>query len=270
MASMERDAQERAASRAARRRDGDVHKDRGNASFKAGRFEDAVEHYTAALAVLKFNTVYLTNRALAYLRLGKTTEAEQDATTAVDVDEKCIKGYVHRASARAARGALADAISDLEVALGVASSLGTKIERERVTVEVERQLAGLRRQHAEAERTAAESAAAQRSVNDLLREGRVSLATVTIVRDALAASPDWSRRRTALETLHVALTPSAATKVTDEAASDAARALRTSGVLTTILTEGEALLEQASGGDSAATRAMLLALARAARSGMRG
>lgn len=57
----------------------------GNASFKAGKFEEAVKHYSAAIKKADA-AVLRSNRAMAYLKLGDfklAEEARQEASAAV-------------------------------------------------------------------------------------------------------------------------------------------------------------------------------------------
>lgn len=94
----------------------DVLKDKGNAAFKAGKFEEAAKHYSAALK--KADTAVLrSNRAMAYLKLGEFKGAEEDCTVALTYDKKNVKALLRRGTARAFQGNYEEALSDFEMVL---------------------------------------------------------------------------------------------------------------------------------------------------------
>ncbi|CAE7513377.1 Dnajc7, partial [Symbiodinium microadriaticum] len=66
----------------------------GNESFKRGSFSDAVSHYTTAISIDPTNSLFYTNRALAFQRLELWAQAIDDARMAVDLDVNFLKGYV--------------------------------------------------------------------------------------------------------------------------------------------------------------------------------
>lgn len=70
----------------------------GNAAFSAGRYDEAIEHYTLALDGAPTSHVLYSNRAAAYLarRLpGDALNAIADANHAIRLDETFAKAY-HR------------------------------------------------------------------------------------------------------------------------------------------------------------------------------
>ena len=71
------------------------HKIEGNKHFKAGEYTKAVSCYTNAIAKDSSNPVYLSNRALCYLKLDSFEDALQDAEAAVELDPNTHK-YLYR------------------------------------------------------------------------------------------------------------------------------------------------------------------------------
>lgn len=57
------------------------------------------------------------NRAMAYIKLGRFKEAEQDCTAALALDPLYLKAWQRRATAKRAQNKLPEAASDFEEAL---------------------------------------------------------------------------------------------------------------------------------------------------------
>ncbi|KZS86930.1 TPR-like protein [Sistotremastrum niveocremeum HHB9708] len=89
-----------------------AHKEKGNASFKAGNYAEAVGHYSAAIVADRKEPTYPLNRAAAYLKLGKNEDAERDCTTCLGLSPTNVKALFRRGQARAALGRTEDAILD--------------------------------------------------------------------------------------------------------------------------------------------------------------
>ncbi|WVZ98297.1 hypothetical protein U9M48_043758 [Paspalum notatum var. saurae] len=74
----------------------------GNESFQAGRYSDAVEQYSAALACNSesrpFSAVCYCNRAAAYQALGQVTDAIADCSLAMVLDKNYSKAISRRAT----------------------------------------------------------------------------------------------------------------------------------------------------------------------------
>ncbi|KAM9311700.1 RNA polymerase II-associated protein 3 [Gastrophryne carolinensis] len=94
-----------------------VQKDMGNAYFKEGKYEVAIECYTQGLAADSTNALLPANRAMAYLKIQKYKEAEEDCTVAIALDATYTKAYARRGSARVMLGKLKDAKEDFEMVL---------------------------------------------------------------------------------------------------------------------------------------------------------
>ncbi|KAJ8245472.1 hypothetical protein GJAV_G00271110 [Gymnothorax javanicus] len=94
-----------------------VQKDLGNAYFKEGKYEAAVECYTRGMQADATNALLPANRAMAYLKLQRYTEAEEDCSRAIALDATYTKAFARRGSARAALGKLKEARQDFEQVL---------------------------------------------------------------------------------------------------------------------------------------------------------
>lgn len=78
------------------------HKAAGNEAFQAGRYAEAVEHYTAALSCnvesRPFTAVCFCNRAAAYKAQGQVIDAIADCSLAIALDEEYFKAISRRAT----------------------------------------------------------------------------------------------------------------------------------------------------------------------------
>uniref|UniRef100_A0A3Q3VXZ4 RNA polymerase II-associated protein 3 n=1 Tax=Mola mola TaxID=94237 RepID=A0A3Q3VXZ4_MOLML len=92
-----------------RRQEAVIYKDRGNAYFKEGKYEAAVECYSQGMEADSMNVLLPANRAMAFLKLEKYKEAEEDCTKAIFLDGTYSKAFARRATARVALGKLQEA-----------------------------------------------------------------------------------------------------------------------------------------------------------------
>ncbi|XP_023121888.1 RNA polymerase II-associated protein 3 [Amphiprion ocellaris] len=97
-----------------RRQEAVLQKDRGNAYFKEGKFEAAVECYTRGMEADSMNVLLPANRAMAFLKLEKYRETEEDCTKAISLDSTYSKAFARRATARVALGKLEEAKQDFQ------------------------------------------------------------------------------------------------------------------------------------------------------------
>lgn len=97
-----------------RRQEAVVQKDRGNAYFKEGKYEAAVECYSKGMEADATNVLLAANRAMAYLKLERYAEAEEDCTKAIALDNTYSKAFARRGTARVALGRLSEAKADFE------------------------------------------------------------------------------------------------------------------------------------------------------------
>lgn len=93
-------------------------KEQGNEYFKQKKFAEAIECYSRSIA-LSPTTVAFANRAMAYLKLRRFEEAENDCTEALNLDDRYVKAYSRRITARKGLGKLKEAMDDAEFAVSV-------------------------------------------------------------------------------------------------------------------------------------------------------
>ncbi|XP_063303023.1 RNA polymerase II-associated protein 3 [Pelobates fuscus] len=94
-----------------------VQKDLGNAYFKEGKYEAAIECYTLGMAADGTNALLPANRAMAYLKIQKYKEAEGDCEQAISLDNTYGKAFARRGTARMMLGKLKEAKDDFEMVL---------------------------------------------------------------------------------------------------------------------------------------------------------
>ncbi|KAI5326314.1 PREDICTED: RNA polymerase II-associated 3 [Prunus dulcis] len=91
-------------------------KELGNEYFKQKKFREAIDCYSRSIA-LSPSAVAYANRAMAYIKIKSFQEAEDDCTEALNLDDRYIKAYSRRATARKELGKLKESIEDAEFAL---------------------------------------------------------------------------------------------------------------------------------------------------------
>ncbi|XP_043708273.1 RNA polymerase II-associated protein 3-like [Telopea speciosissima] len=91
-------------------------KELGNDYFKQKKFKEAIDCYSRSIA-LSPTAVAFANRAMAYLRIKRFEDAENDCTEALNLDDRYIKAYSRRATARKELGKLKASMEDSEFAL---------------------------------------------------------------------------------------------------------------------------------------------------------
>ncbi|XP_067910445.1 tetratricopeptide repeat protein 12 [Heterodontus francisci] len=96
---LERDAEARGERRKKNQKLANALKEKGNAAFSNGDYVTAVQYYTDGLEKLRDFQALYTNRAQAYIKLGKYDEAIIDCEWALKCNENCIKAYVHMGKA---------------------------------------------------------------------------------------------------------------------------------------------------------------------------
>ncbi|XP_040886567.1 RNA polymerase II-associated protein 3 isoform X2 [Toxotes jaculatrix] len=100
-----------------RKQEAVLQKDRGNAYFKEGKYEAAVECYSRGMEADAMNVLLPANRAMAFLKLEKYKEAEEDCTKAIYLDSTYSKAFARRGTARVALGKLEEAKQDFQEVL---------------------------------------------------------------------------------------------------------------------------------------------------------
>ncbi|XP_038980457.1 RNA polymerase II-associated protein 3-like isoform X3 [Phoenix dactylifera] len=91
-------------------------KELGNEYFKQKKFPEAIECYSRSIALSPTSVAYA-NRAMAYLKLKRFEEAENDCTEALNLDDRYVKAYSRRATARKELGKLKASMEDSEFAM---------------------------------------------------------------------------------------------------------------------------------------------------------
>ncbi|CAG6003358.1 unnamed protein product [Menidia menidia] len=96
---MQKDAEDRQMKRLARVTKATALKDKGNEAYTKEDYETAVKYYSDGLAEVRDMQPLYTNRAQAYIKLGRYKEAISDCEWALKCNERCIKAYVHMGKA---------------------------------------------------------------------------------------------------------------------------------------------------------------------------
>ncbi|GMG99781.1 hypothetical protein Nepgr_001621 [Nepenthes gracilis] len=91
-------------------------KELGNEYFKQKKFNEAIDCYSRSIAFLPTAVAYA-NRAMAYLKIKRFQEAEDDCTEALNLDDRYVKAYSRRATARKELGKLKESMDDADFAL---------------------------------------------------------------------------------------------------------------------------------------------------------
>ncbi|XP_046892491.1 tetratricopeptide repeat protein 12 [Hypomesus transpacificus] len=99
---MEEDAAERSRTRKVNEMKANALKQKGNEAFALEDYEAAVQHYSAGLEELRDMQPLYTNRAQAYIKLGRFKQAIEDCEWALKCDERCVKAFLHMGRARLA------------------------------------------------------------------------------------------------------------------------------------------------------------------------
>ena len=69
-------------------------KNMGNLEYKRGNYESALEYYTKAIGIDGNVSIYYSNKAMCYMRLGRIKEAMNDAQSAIELDNNNIKAHL--------------------------------------------------------------------------------------------------------------------------------------------------------------------------------
>ncbi|XP_017878054.1 stress-induced-phosphoprotein 1 [Ceratina calcarata] len=92
-------------------------KQKGNTALQEGRCEEAIKHYTEAIALDKCNHVLYSNRSAAYAKAEKYQQALEDAEKTVILKPDWGKGYSRMGSALAYLGRIQESIKAYETGL---------------------------------------------------------------------------------------------------------------------------------------------------------
>ncbi|GMP63739.1 hypothetical protein CsSME_00025312 [Camellia sinensis var. sinensis] len=86
-------------------------KELGNEFFKQKKFKEAIDCYSRSIALSPTAVAYA-NRGMAYLKIRRFQEAEDDCTEALNLDDRYIKAYSRRSTARKELGKLKESMED--------------------------------------------------------------------------------------------------------------------------------------------------------------
>ncbi|KAK9828150.1 hypothetical protein WJX74_000955 [Apatococcus lobatus] len=95
---------------------------KANAAFKEKNYEEALVEYTKAIQLAPTSAIFFANRAFTHIRLESCGSAVADATRAIELDPKYVKGYYRRADANFALGKFKLAFKDFRMAAKYAPS----------------------------------------------------------------------------------------------------------------------------------------------------
>ncbi|KAL2514027.1 Tetratricopeptide repeat (TPR)-like superfamily protein [Forsythia ovata] len=96
--------------------DANSEKELGNEFFKQKKFNEAIDCYSRSI-VFSPTAVAYANRAMAYIKVKRFQEAENDCTEALNLDDRYIKAYSRRSTARKELGKLKESFDDAAFAL---------------------------------------------------------------------------------------------------------------------------------------------------------
>jgi len=94
-------------------------KAQGNAAFSAGKYEEAVNHFTLAILEDPSDHVFYSNRSACYANLGDYDKAAEDGVKCVQLNSKWAKGYSRLGLARFRQGNLKEAQKIYETGLTI-------------------------------------------------------------------------------------------------------------------------------------------------------
>ena len=95
----------------------DALKEAGNNAFREGRFGEAVEQFSAAIALTGTSHTLFSNRSGALAALGRYSEALADAERAISLSPEWAKGYSRKGAALYGMGRYDEALSTYEAGL---------------------------------------------------------------------------------------------------------------------------------------------------------
>merc|ERR1719354_519412 len=94
-------------------------RERGNTFFKQGKYDKAIERYTAGIQIDPYCPLLPANRAMAFLKENKFGAAEQDCSLSLSLDHTYIKALQRRMTARIGLKKYHEALMDCEKILQI-------------------------------------------------------------------------------------------------------------------------------------------------------
>ncbi|KAA8494599.1 Hsp70-Hsp90 organizing protein [Porphyridium purpureum] len=92
-------------------------KELGNGSFGRQDYESAIEYYTQAIRIDPQYAILYSNRSAAYMKMGRLSEARQDAACTIELRPTWSRGYWRRASVELSAGEFQAALETLDAGL---------------------------------------------------------------------------------------------------------------------------------------------------------
>lgn len=94
-----------------------IEKEKGNIMFKKGDYKRAVQYYTKGRKLDQTNPVFPLNRSMAFLKLKRYPEAENDCSICLSLSPKNVKALYRRGLARIGQKRYPEAKNDFEMAV---------------------------------------------------------------------------------------------------------------------------------------------------------
>ena len=113
----------------------------GNAAFKAGKFQEAIEAYSEAIAIDGSQPAFYSNRAMCQMKLENFAAARDDGKKASEVDPSFGKGYLRAAQASVRLAEFDEASALFAAALAADSALATALQEKQAAEETARKVA---------------------------------------------------------------------------------------------------------------------------------
>lgn len=101
--------------------DAEAKKELGNKAFAAKEYDEAIKHYTAAIAIDSKNCVYYSNRSACYGGKKDWESAAKDAKECIKVNPTFIKGYYRLANAQSEQNEFDAALATIKQGLAIES-----------------------------------------------------------------------------------------------------------------------------------------------------
>ncbi|KAL9189769.1 hypothetical protein ACHAXT_009444 [Thalassiosira profunda] len=101
--------------------DAEAKKELGNKAFAAKDYDEAIKHYTAAIAIDSKNCVYYSNRSACYGGKQEWASAAKDAKECIKVDPSFIKGYYRLANAQSEQNEFDAALATIKQGMAIES-----------------------------------------------------------------------------------------------------------------------------------------------------
>jgi tetratricopeptide (TPR) repeat protein len=95
------------------------HNEQGNAAYKAGRLQEALEHYLRAASCSSSTAKYHTNRANTHMKLNQPKQALEAADSSITADATWVKGHFWKTAALEELGRLKKALQSCKAGLAV-------------------------------------------------------------------------------------------------------------------------------------------------------